>query len=106
MTPEISKALAELANKLGTSVEYLWPLMVKHEVATSVTAMVAGLIFSIGSFFLAYKLYRNTRDDCYRDTFPAILVACLGLLLAVFSLTEIPDIIVPEAAAIKSLLAK
>ena len=106
MTPEISKALAELANKLGTSVEYLWPLMVKHEVATSVTVMVAGLILSIGLFFIAYKLYRNTRDDYYSDTFPAIVVACLGLILAVFSLAEIPDIIVPEAAAIKSLLAK
>lgn len=106
MTPEISKALAELANKLGTSVEYLWPMMVKHEVATSVTALVAGLIFSIGLFILAYKLYRYTNDDGYGDAFPAILAACLGLMLAVFSLAEIPDIIVPEAAAIKSLLAK
>lgn len=106
MTPEISKALAELANKLGTSVEYLWPMMVKHEVATSVTALVAGLVFSIGFFFLAYKLYRCADDDVCGDTFPAFLAACLGLLLAVFSLTEIPDIIIPEAAAIKSLLAK
>lgn len=107
MTPEISKALAELANKLGTSVEHLWPLMVKHEVATSVTALVAGSIFSIGLFFLAYKLYRYTSDDGDGVfDFPVIMAACLGLMLAVFSLAEIPDIIVPEAAAIKSLLAK
>lgn len=106
MTPEISKALAELANKLGTSVEYLWPMMVKHEVATSVTALVVGLIASIGFFFIAYKLFRCANDDGCGDFFPTILAACLGLLLAVFPLTEIPDIIVPEAAAIKSLLAK
>ena len=105
MTPEISKVLAELANKLGTSVEYLWPLMVKHEVAGSVTALVVCIVTSIVSFFAAYKLFRLIGEDD-GVVFPMVLCALLGLCLAPLGLAEIPDIIVPEAAAIKSLLAK
>ena len=105
MTPEISKVLAELANKLGTSVEYLWPMMVKHEVATSVTALVACSVFSVAGFFTAYKLYRLIEQE-EGVILPMLMAALLGLCLMLFGLVEIPDIIVPEAAAIKSLLAK
>ena len=105
MTPEISKALAELANKLGTSVEYLWPMMVKHEVATSVTTLVACSVISIAGFFAAYKLYRLIEKN-EEVVLPMLLSALLGLCLMPFGLAEIPDIVVPEAAAIKSLLAK
>ena len=105
MTPEISRALAELANKLGTSVEYLWPMMVKHEVVTSVTALVVCSVISIASLFAAYKLFRLIGEN-EEVVFPMLLSALLGLCLLPFGLAEIPDIIVPEAAAIKSLLAK
>ena len=105
MTPEISKALAGLANKLGTSVEYLWPMMVKHEVAISVTTLVACSVFSVAGFFAAYKFYRLIEQE-EGVIFPMLMAALLGLCLMLFGLVEIPDIIVPEAAAVKSLLAK
>ena len=111
MTPEISKALAELANKLGTSVEYLWPLMVKHEVATSVAAMVSCALISFALLFGAYRLLRFFMSDKYvmdlDVEYVAVgLIAILGAVFAIISICEIPDIIIPEAAAIKSLLAK
>ena len=111
MTPEISRALAELANKLGTSVEYLWPMMVKHEVATSVAGLIACLLVAAALFFSAYRMLRFFMSDKYvmeLDFELALvgMVAILGVVFVCISLGEIPDIIVPEAAAIKSLLAK
>lgn len=105
MTPEISKALAELANKLGTSVEYLWPLMVKHALVTSVTTLVVCSIITIACLIAAHWSYKIFKEegDCLGLMFGAALVA---VMFASVALSCIPDIIVPEAAAIKSLLAK
>ena len=105
MTPEISKALAELANKLGTSVEYLWPMMVKHEFVTSVTCLVVYTILSIVLFCASYKCLKELRDG--EDMVGAMLLSFVaGFAFSALAIVQIPDIIVPEAAAIKSLLAK
>ena len=105
MTPEISKALAELANKLGTSVEYLWPLMVKHELAKSVAGLVAFSVLSVVAFFCSYLCLKETRDG--EEMIGTMLLALMaGVAFGAVAVGFIPDIIVPEAAAVKSLLAK
>ena len=120
MSQELSNALAQLAAKLGTSVEHLWPLLVRKAYidAWMLMAFALGLIFA-GLSMSAYGygklrkaptdvpyVERTTRQDIEVSTargltFIPLLVALVGVIIAI---TDISDICVPEVSAIKNLL--
>ena len=107
MNPEITNLLSGLANKFGTTVEYLWPLLLKHEVATSILSLtcccVIGLVIAIASAFLFRWGWRTEEES---GLFFGSIGLFVGMLILALGLSEISDIVVPEAAVIKSIVNK
>ena len=99
MTPELSKTLNELAQRLGTSAEHLWPLLVAQQrleawilvVACGLSALLCGVV--------AWRL--SKRHDL---EVPTIAVIMLGLLSVGVGLSGISTIVYPEPSALGYLL--
>lgn len=123
MTPELQNTLAALAQKLGTSVEYLWPLLVRHTYIESLMLLIAmsGLAFLsmivavVGlrvRFFstIAKKHYneRSADEDNLMTGWTIALVAggAFFILFSLFAIGVVGDVMVPEAAAIKSIMGR
>lgn len=110
MTPELQNTLANLASKLGTSVEKLWPLLVAR---TRFEAII-GVIFGAAGAFVCYRAIKkaaNGKRDHYGDwELPNILIVGIGsiafTILLCASVSSIPDIFFPEVGAIKTILGK
>lgn len=107
MNDQLSNTLAALAQKLGTTVEYLWPKMVRYEVVSGIyTTVIAGVI-SLGLLGLIVVFIRKAIDNDDPEycipaviSFAALLLALMPLHFGILSIT------CPEAATIKSLLGK
>ena len=116
MTPELQNTLAALAQKLGTSVEYLWPLLVRHAYISSLTSLISygslSILSLIGSILLARisigAFKSNLKDECLPIV--CLWMASVLLLITIFSATSaigsLPNVMVPEAAAVKSIMGR
>jgi hypothetical protein len=102
------KMLAVIATKLGTTVEYLWAVLVKQAVVASVTNIIQYGILA----FITYQVVKFYKDKDVEDS-PALYigfitaVVLLGILwlAAFFSLPQtINGFINPEYEAIKTVL--
>jgi hypothetical protein len=106
---KIAPLLEQLAAKFGTTVEHLWPHLVGHARVTAIVWTTFGIL-TVLSGLIPLKGYLDLRDkDHYgvgeeRALRVAAFIALLliGCAIVCFS---IPDIVYPEAAAIKSLIS-
>ncbi len=101
----LEKTLAELSQKLGVSVERLWPELVKYKQTQSVTESCFAVALIIVSSLMLVYAWRGDKDEiCKSILYPLFSVALLfGWLMAI---ETIPAMIYPEPATIKSLLGK
>ena len=123
MTPELQNTLAALAQKLGTSVEYLWPLLVRHTYINSLMLLIAKSGIAFAGFVavvialrvrffsaIAKKPYieRSDDEDDLMTVWAMTLVAggAFFILFSLFALMDVGDVMVPEAAAIRSIMGR
>lgn len=109
--PELDKALAVLAEKLGVTAPYLWEKLVQSVFLESITSLAYLPILAV-CWFAFFKWVKYTRSDEYReDEEPQNILQCIGALLLgaftaifLFSLpTLISGAINPEAIAAREI---
>lgn len=110
MDPNLSKVLADLAAKLGTSVEQLWPVLVAHTRLSAIITVISLLVSSIALGAAAAWMFK---PDDNRSSFDdgsckmvGSLLAFIAFLILMACLCCIPDIVYPEIYALKSILNK
>jgi len=99
---ETNKLLETLANKLNTTVEYLWDVLIKQAPINATT----NLIFVIFTFICMYVFYRVhvslMKKDMYTDdrgfenlitVIPMVLIGIFLLIMFIVSLCMIGNII-------------
>ena len=79
-TDKIINALTQLANKLGTTVEQLWPMLVQQQRLEGITVVVMiALVFTVSLLIL-----RNVKDkewfDETKNSDPPTTAGVLGLV--------------------------
>ena len=107
MTPELSNALAQLAAKLGVSVEILWPTLVAHARLDAISLLVGSSIMAILAFIGATKAIKGGHNSKYDDGafyFLGALLIVIGIFCFGFALSSISDCIYPQASALQTLL--
>ena len=104
MNPELQNTLAMLANKMGTTSERLWPLLVAKAKFEAWACLIGGLGFTALFVFASVLCWRKRDDwDSEPGTFIFGLIAIIPLIIA---LAAIGDAAYPEAAALQSLFHK
>ena len=115
MNENTTKLIETLANKLGTTSEYLWRVLLKQAPIAATTELVFMVFLVIAGYFLwkAHKyLSNNENSQSYynEDSYEIIMIilACGYLALLLFSINSIPVIINgyfnPEYWALKEIL--
>ena len=107
MTPELQNTLAALANKLGVSVEYLWPKLVGHAKVDAWTGIIFGSIGMVVVVFILKWAFKVIRED--DDLFPAgvltaIIAGIFAIVLPIMVACSISNACYPEASALHSLI--
>lgn len=112
MNPEVEKMLRELATQLGTTVEYLWKVMVSGQQVEGYTTLAFAVLYAIGAF-VAYRIMKKIAaiEDWIEEPhtfFGAMMSFCATvvlLILAMSNLSGVPQkLFTPEYAALKELL--
>jgi len=104
---EILTRIDKLAEKLGVTAEYLWPHLVRYEVASGISTIVASVVVTALTILVWWGFSKTDCDSCFEFVTGAcgIILSVTAIILIVVTLTTgIPSIIVPEAAAFKALL--
>ena len=108
---ELLKRLDALAAKIGTTVEHLWPELVRYEVAAVWRPVVGGLLWAAGLVALAamLRLWGTKTEDAHaRDGFigGSRIAVILALFVAVLTLSlfDFATLAAPEAAALQRLM--
>jgi hypothetical protein len=90
------KLLQDLANKLGTTSEYLWGVLVKQAHAQVYIDIVSDVL-GLGLIFVLLKtanyLWKKFKEDDDRDGCAILAVACLffAVVLSLALIFSIPD---------------
>jgi uncharacterized membrane protein YciS (DUF1049 family) len=93
MSEDLNKQLAELANKLGVSVEHLWGVLIKQayidglsSLATTLVCVMLGVAATCAFFYLRRK-FKNTPHQEWTPPFGLLLepfgFVILGIVLLV-----------------------
>lgn len=99
---EILTRIDRLAEKLGVTAEYLWPHLVRYEVAVGISFIIATVVTTVITGFLWWIFFKWNEEMVGLGAFIGTIIA---VILMLFSITMgIPAIIAPEAAAFKGLL--
>lgn len=102
MTPEFQNALTKLAQSLGTSVEYLWPILVKHERFNNILTAVFSVIVMLAAVWINRQ---GHRDNSWINRTHALVVSIImGVFGVLLLLACLPDMLYPEAAVAYKLL--
>lgn len=86
MSQELSKQLAELAGKLGVSVEHLWGVLIKQAYLDGISSLVTTLVcillgvVVIYAFFRLRRRFQNTPHKEWTEPF-AFLMEPTGFLI-------------------------
>lgn len=113
MSPELSKTLAELAQKLGTSVEHLWPILVGQARLDAIVAVVGCGVGAVAATFIcrmAFVRMGKPKQDFMDDHalgwgVVMVLASIATLILALCAMSSISAVFYPEAQVIKNLLS-
>lgn len=119
MNTEVTKLLSELAAKLGTTVEYLWPLLVRKELINAWMGAIAGGLMALAAGAASVKAFRKMKQKLVKtshDSFggnhndEVLLLGSSAWLLLVIAgigifvvLGSVSDICVPEASALRAI---
>jgi hypothetical protein len=113
LNQEILQRIDALAQKLGTTADYLWPILVREQYAVGLAglAMTAGsvLVTATAAWFMARsKTAFFNYEGGPRPRFFGVVALGFALLVAVLSLASLPadlaKVVAPEAAALRSIL--
>lgn len=112
MTNETNKLIQELADRLGTTVEYLWGVLIQQAPIDACTKLTAILLLALALVVMAVYAYRKTwSDEDSKDQVIAVvlvLAGMVGMITFLVSLGSIPSIISglfnPEYWALKQIL--
>jgi len=101
---EILMRIDRLAEKLGVTAEYLWPHLVRYEVAQGVATIVCTALFAaIAALFWWFAGSAKINEDLAFGI--ALVMTIVAVVLIIVSVTMgIPNLIAPEAVAFKALL--
>lgn len=107
MTPDLQNTIASLANKLGVTVEYLWPKLVGNAMVEAWCGVIFGTLGTVVSVFALRWGLSTIREHEY-DMKPAgiiasIISAALIILLPIVVICSLPNAIYPEAHALRLL---
>ena len=119
MNEEISTVVRELANELGTTVEYLWGVLVAQAPIYMVGSLLAHSVLIIISIFILRFLYKFIKypPDSWDEEYimgtiiGATVVSCVMTIFPILSLiisipTYITIIFNPEYWALQQILDK
>jgi len=113
MNEKLENILIELAEKLHTTVEHLWGVLVTQAVYQNFISIIIWSLFSIGSLivvgFTGKSFFKACRDDKFNNSVPFFVIAAV---IAVICLTAgttnlndwITAILNPEYWALKQVL--
>ncbi len=108
MNPEVTKLLSDLAAKLGTTIEYLWPKLVGHAQAEATAwfwvFIIAGSILLLAA--LTCFLWSAFGEGDEGSFFGALVATVLCALAFLGSATQYADRRFPEAVAIHRLTGR
>ena len=116
---QLDTILAELAAKIGVTVDHLWPQLVLVTFAQSLFWTIADPIFVVASSVIVWKVCRylmhsiaklHAADDVY-EIFPALAFLCVVLVwlfvagnaLATYP-ADIAGVVAPEGMTVVNLL--
>jgi hypothetical protein len=108
MNPELQNTLAMLAQKFGTSVEHLYPMLVAKAKLDAVLCVYGfGFLTILGVAVVTFLIYALAKWDWDEIVFvPILITVLLVVIFACLSVGNISNYRYPEAAAIHSLLNK
>ena len=108
MNPELQNTLAMLAQKFGTSVEHLYPILVaKAKMDAALCVYGFGLLTILGIAVVVFLIYAVVKWKWDEITFmPMGIIAALVLLFGCLSVGNISDYRYPEAAAMQKILGR
>lgn len=102
MNEQTTKLLEQLANKLGTTSEYLWSILIRQAPINSTITLVQFVVLALYGFIL-YRLHvKFSREDenersIYYNVEPIMWLMCIGLIifigLCIAAFIEIPDLL-------------
>ena len=111
MQEELLKRLDSLAEQLGTTVEYLWPLLIKQQYMEGLMNLVvwvpALLLVAVGYVLYMRWAIKNEKLDIYNEGWFALaigwgVVTMLSLIGLPFAIHYgIMHVLVPEAYALQ-----
>lgn len=110
MNDQITTLLAELAQKLGTTTEYLWGFAVKNAYIDGITTTVLGtlgLLFGLTLLFFFFRENKKTVGEYDGDKATCYLL--FGIVFTIISLlvvcwSGIPSFLNPEYYAFKNMV--
>jgi len=90
MNPEIASLLSKLAEKLGTTTEYLWGVLLKQ---APISAMVElfQILLTIVAVFVLYRIHKKNVviEDCYVDNpAKAVVMVVMAVALGIVVIIE------------------
>jgi hypothetical protein len=121
MNDQLQKALTELANKLGTSVQYLWKVLVSQAKINAITDIIMWVIVIRSGVILGMLHYRFSKEketdkysyNSYYDNNDSagFIMATLGIgwfIFLIICFINIPDLVSslfnPEYWALKEIV--
>jgi len=121
MNENVVKLIEQLANKLGTTSEYLWSVLIKQAPISASITLIQMAILLLLSFFLFkthIRLMKKTSDDRYAETkydqlgdwsgFAMAIVGGVVFILLILCCGSLEDVVNgffnPEYWALKEIL--
>jgi hypothetical protein len=108
--------LKQIADKLGTTVEYLWPRLLGHVKMQALIQGIGGILmilssialYKLGRFFWSKKTGHWLDDDGWNigAVFTYITGAVMIVIGICVALSAIPDYFYPELPALKMIVGK
>jgi hypothetical protein len=113
---DINKVIDNIAQKLGTSSEYLIAEYGKYQVGLGITRLIAGIIITIVACIVIvlsikyadsnkYKFINNNEVSSGLIILSLIVIA-IGIVLIMYGLMFIPWMISPTGATVHEILSK
>lgn len=102
-----AELLKALADKLGVTVDYLWPKLVGHEAVQAWVGVIGGgvgfLVLLVLSIFVVRWAFKTADGDSPAPSVISVLLIAACVTCLVGSLASIADVVYPEAAALKTI---
>lgn len=108
MNEELLSRLDQLANKLGTTIDYLWPKLVRYELISNSAQLAIFCVMFILLTYVAIRLCKAFVKETEKSESDALfcltcIVGLIALVILASAVVTVPKVFVPEVAALKTL---